>query len=800
MRATILQDVRFAVRLLRRDRGFAATAIFVLAAGIGVNNMFFTILYAHTLRGLPIADADRIVYIATLDDRSPDRAVSYADFDAIGRSATALDAVAAFTSAPVTIAGDARAAERVDATFVSANAFELIGAAPLAGRGFVADDEREGAPAVALLANSLWRSRFGADLGVIGHPILVNGAPVTVAGIVRDASGLPATGEVWLTLAHVGLTAQPRGARTLRMLGRIRPGADLAAVRAEVGGIVDRLSRNEGAAGRNVRARVVPIDERYFGRLGDPAWRAFIAASVLVALISCANMANLMLTRAHRRAREFAIRSSLGAPRRRLVRQLIVEAMLLAAVGGAAGAAVSVIGVKVFSSAIPERTLPYWVHYSVDARVIAALVLVSLATVALFGIVPAVRASRPDVNALLKEGGRAPDRAGGRWATGFLVAEFALAVVLLGQLVISYRGGGPAVPSDRTIDTRAVVTSTLSIPSAKYATPAQRLDLVRRLETNVGAIPGVASVSLASAAPLSGGEEAPLQNAAGDTIGMVRTVVIDRGYFAALDVPLARGRDFTDADGGAEQPAAIVNERFAARFLDGRMPVGQQIVLGAPGRGAVAAPMTIVGVAADIRQASRPEAEPVVYLPYRTAAPPTVVLVVRSVIEPAALVPRLRQEVLALDAALPVYRIQTLADVVRNAQWNARLSHRLILLITFIAVALSAAGLYAVTAHGVAQRTREIGVRMALGAQPRQVLSLVVRRVLLQLSLGLAAGIVCSLAWDRMFSSGRAGLSIMDPRALAAIALTMALAAVIACVVPARRAVRLDPVAAIRGE
>jgi predicted permease len=798
MREALLQDVRFAIRLLRRDRGFAATAIFVLAVGIGVNNMFFTILYAHTLRGLPIANADRIVYIAAADERSPDRAVSRADFDAIGTAAT-LDAVAAFTSAPVTIAGDGRAAERVDATFVSATAFDIIGAAPLAGRGFLPDDDRDGAAAVVLLSNSLWRSRFGADPGVIGRPLLVNGAPVTIAGIVRDASGFPATGDVWLTLAQTGLAAQPRDARTLRLIGRIRAASDLDAARAEIGAIVERRARESAPANRTLRGTVIPVNERYFGSLADPAWRAFIAASVLVALISCANVANLMLTRAHRRAREFAIRASLGAQRRRLLRQLIVEALLLAAAGGVAGAAVSIAGVQIFSSAIPERTLPYWVHYGVDARVIAALVAVSLTTVVLFAVVPALRASRPDVNALLKEAGRGADRGGGAWATAFLAAEFALAIVLLGQLVVGVRASAPAVPSDRAVDTRAVVTSTVTAPAATYATPAQRLDLFRRLEQRVRALPGVASVSIASAAPLAGGDDAPLQGTAGDTVAMVRTVVIDPGYFETLDVPIVRGRDLTDSDGGAEQPVAIVNERFAARFFGGRDALGQRIALGrADGGGTTQA--TIVGVAADVRQRPRPEPEPVVYLPYRTAAAPTMVLLVRSGIEPGALVPRLRQEVLALDPALPMYRIQTMSEVVRNATWNARMSQRLILLITFIAVALSAAGLYAVTAHGVALRRRELGVRMALGAQPRQVLLLVLRRVLLQLSLGLAAGIVAAIAWDRMFPSGRPGVSILNPLALAAIAITLAIAAVIACAAPARRAIRLDPVAAIRGE
>ena len=795
----LMHDVRFAFRLLRRDRGFAATAIFVLAIGIGINNMFFTILHAHTMRGLPIANADRIVYITTFDDRSPDRAVSHAEFDVIRRSTRQLEAVAAFTSAPVTIAGDAHAAERVDATFVSASAFELIGAAPLAGRSFAADDDREGAAAVAMLGDRLWRSRYGSDPSAIGRSLVINGAPATIVGIVREASGFPSGADVWLPLAHAPrLAAQPREARVLRLVGRMRNDADLNAVRGEIDGIVNRLMQQSTGVDRSLRPRVIPINERYFGRLGDPAWRAFIAASVLVALISFANVANLMLTRAHRRARELAIRSSLGAGRRRLLRQLLVEGVLLAVAGGAAGAVVSVAGVRVFSSAIPERVLPYWVHYSVDGRVIAALIVVSMAAVLLFALLPAVRASRPDVNGLLKSGPIAGERAAQRWATGFLVAEYALAVVLLAQVVVSFRAGVPQVRSDHTVDTRAVVTATVSIPAARYAVVSERVALLGDLDRRIRGIAGVTSVSFATFAPLTGAEELRLQNAAGEVTGAVRSIAIDRGYFATLDVPVVRGREFGSDDTATGSRTAIVNERFGQRFLGGRDPIGQQIVLAE--RGGAAAPLTIVGVAADVRQRPFPEPDPIVYLPYRQTAPPNVIVLVRSGLDPSALVPLLRQAVLAADPGLPIYRVQTMAEVVRNAQWNARMSHRLILLITFIAVVLSAAGLYAVTAHGVAQRRREIGIRMALGASPRQVLRLIMRRVSLQLGLGFGAGVLCTLGWQRLFSSGRIDLSIVEPGALAAIALTLAIAASIACAVPARRAIRLDPVAAIRGE
>jgi putative ABC transport system permease protein len=797
----IWRDFRFAFRLLGRDRGFTATAVFVLGIGIGINNMFFTILYAHTLRGLPIAGADRIVHISAADDRTPDRALSFAEFTALSGSQTLLN-VAAFTTTPVTVAGHARAAERLEAVYVSPNAFELIRATALRGRGFTPEDDRPGAAPVAMISAAAWRGRFGADPSILGDSMLVNGAPVTVVGIAPDESGLPAAGQIWLPLRQApGLGVQPSDTRTLRLLGRMRDGVALSEVSAEVDGLIARVSRETSSTPvRNLRARVMPINERFFGRLGDPAWRAFIAASVLVALISCANAANLMLARSARRARELAIRASVGANRIRLLRQLLIEGFVLAAAGAIVGLGISIGGVQLFRTAIPERALPYWIQYGIDGRVLAALVVVSMASVILFALLPAVRGSKADLNRVLKEGGRAAsDRSTRRWSTAFLVAEFALAVVLLAQLVVSFRSSAPAVASDRVLDTRAAVVTTVTIPAVKYPAGPQRVELVRRLQERVAAIGGVSAVTVASVAPLAGAPEARLQSLKGEALGTVRTVTAGPRYFDTLAVPLVRGRDFADADAEPGPSPAIVNDRFARQFFAGRDPIGEQIALAASSGTAVET-LTIVGVAADIRQRPVPEPDPIVYLPYRGAGSGSILLLIRSDVEVSALVPRLRQEVLALDPILPVDRIHTMQEGLRTAQWNLRVSHRLILLLTFIAIALSTVGLYAVTAHGVAQRTQEIGVRMALGARPSQVLLVVGRRVLFQVALGYGAGIVCTLGWQRIFSSGRVDLSVVDPRALAAIGATLIAAALIACYVPAHRAIRLDPVKAIRGD
>ena len=804
----LTQDLQFAWRLLRRDRGFSVTAVLVLGLGIGVNNMLFTILNAHTIRGLPIPNADRVAYITTFDDRNQDRGVSYPDYVDVRDSAQSFLGLAAFTNAPATVSGDGRPAERFAATFVSANAFDLIGVRPVLGRGFTEQDDRSESPNLALLGRSAWQSRYGSDPAVLGQAIVVNGAPATIVGVIPEGSGFPTSAEIWLPLRQApGLAALKRDVRNLRVLGRVRDDSSLSAARVELDTVFERLSQDHPDSNKNLRARIVPINEQFFGSLTDPAWIAFTAAGFLVVLISCANVANLMLAHSTGRAREFAIRTSLGATRKRILRQLLIEGVALAALGAGVGFGVSVAGVRLFRSAIPGDALPYWMDYSVDGRVIAALAVVSLFTVLLFALLPALHASKSDVNRVLKDGGRpgAGGRSTRRWTTVFLVAEYALAVVLLAQVVYSIRDAGPPLPSDRAINTRDVITAVITLPAATDATPQQRIARYRELDERVRMLPGVAAVSMASVLPLSGGPEARLDiagrsPAADEGLGSVRTVAIGPRYFRTLGVPLVRGHEFAEENVTHSASLAIVNERFAEKFFAEQNPIGQQVTLTMGDATSPSGALTIVGVAADVRQRPNSAAEPVVYLNYQAAPPASLALLVRTDVSPATLVPLLRNTVMGIDAGLPLYRVLTLAEVARNAQWNRRLSHLLVLSLTFIAVGLSTVGLYAVTTHGVLQRTQEIGLRMALGAQPRAVVLIIVRQVLVQLTFGFLAGTLCTIAWHRMFGNPGSDVKWTDPQSLAAIAATLALTAVIACVVPARRATRLDPVVAIRGD
>jgi putative ABC transport system permease protein len=827
----LTQDLRFAVRILGRDRGFAATAVLVLGLGIGVNNMLFTILNAHTIRGLPIDRVDRVLFISTIDDRSMERGVSYLDFRDMHAAAKTFGAMVAFTNAPVALAGDGHVPERHDASFVSAHAFSLIGTQPVSGRAFASDDDRPGAPPLVVLSSGLWRSRYGSDSGIVGRSIFVNDISATVIGVMPERSGFPSNAEIWLPLAQFpGLLAQRRDTRTLRVFGRLRDGIAVAAARAEVEGIADQLSGEHPDTNKNVRARVVPINERFMGRLTDPAWMAFMATGVLVVVISGANVANLMFARAIYRRREIAIRSSLGATRRRVMRQLLIEGGVLASLGGLAGLGAALAGVRVFRTAIPENVLPYWqFDYSMDARVFVALVGVSVATVFVFALLPAVHASRTDVVAVLKGGGRSgsDQRAPQRWSTAFLVAEFALTVVLLATAAVSVRIAKPTLPSDAVIDTREILTATVTLPETKYRTSQQRIDFYRRLQERLGAIPGVLSTSVASALPRSGAAEEqlqidgrPLDN---DKRQPVLTVAVGPRYFATLGLTLPRGREFSSADLSSGPAYAIVNDAFARRFFSGQDPLGRRIALTLPSTPAASAPsapsgpsassapsapsalsataptwLTIIGTAPDVRQRSAPAPDALVYRLIDITAPPSASLLVRSRTSPEILRPLLDEQLAAIDPTLPLYKVHTMKQVIRDSEWVGRISSRLATVLTLIAVMLSTVGLYAVTAHAVGQKRQELGVRIALGARPMQVIGVIVRRAVFQLTVGFAAGIGCTMVWAWLFSSGSAEVKPTDPQPLMMVAAMLLVLAVTACIVPARRAIRLDPVAAIR--
>jgi predicted permease len=801
------QDIRFAARLLVRDRRFTLVSLLVLGLGIGINNMLFTILNAHTIRGLPIDQPERVLYLSTIDDQNRPGGLSFPEWDVLRSATQSFTGLAAFVNRPVSVGEDGRPPERVEGAYATTDTFDIVNARPIAGRFFLSEDDRPGAAPVVLIGNSLWQRRYAGDPLIIGQSIRINGSPATVVGVVSDRSGIPSTAQAWLPLFQMSdLAVDRRDLRTLRVFGRARDGVATAAATSEVEGVMERLQRDHPQTNAKVRGRVVPINEQFLGRLSDPAWRAFMTVGFLVLAISCANVANLFLDHSTERTREIAIRTALGATRVRVVRQLLIEAGVLAAASAVAGLGVAIAGVRLFRGMIPENALPYWFDYSIDGRVLGMLVAVSVATILVFGLIPAVSGSKTDVNRALKDTRELGSRGTRRWTAIFLTAEFALAVVMLVQIAFGIRVSRP-FPTDEALDTSEVLTAAVSLSGDRYRRPEQRVEFFTELEERLRAIPGTAVASLSNVLPLAGGRqlEATIDGQPhSQSPRRIVTVGIGPDYFRTFRLAMLRGREFGPQDGSAGQAHVIVNERAAQLLFGAQDAIGKRMALTpAESKDVALEWLTVVGVAPDIRQQPTPrvwgETDPVVYVPYRTMPMDTAFLLMRGNVDAEGLAPAVRTLLLELDPNIPLYRVRTMAGAIDDAGWNARVSNILIHVLCFIAVTLATLGLYAVTAHSVYQRTPELGLRMALGAQRLRIARLILRRVTTQVSVGFAAGLVCTLLWTRLFWTS-AERQFVTVQSLAIVGTAVVLLALVASLVPVLRATRLDPAAALRHE
>jgi putative ABC transport system permease protein len=801
---SLAQDVRFGIRVLVRDRGFALTAMLVLGLGIGVNNLFFTLVYTHKYRGLPIAQPDRVLSISVIDDRGQDRPLTPNEFDTLAGHQSAFAALAAHVSSVVTVGDNGRAADRHDASYISSNALSALGIAPILGRLPSVGENDAGAPPVTLLGAEVWRSRYDADPGILGRSILINGAPATVIGVLPDRAGFPTTAKVWLPIGQSQSRQRP-DARAWRVFGRLHHGAVESDARAQIDSLLEKAASTRPASAR-LRARVVPLNQQLLGDLSG--WGPFIMAGIIVILVACANVANLMIARAVHRAREVAVRTSLGASRARIVHQLLVEAAAIAAGGGFIGGLFSLGGVRLFQSAIPEGTLPYWFDYSMDTRVFVALVMMSLATVVMCGLVPALQASRTDVNKTLKDGGRgnmghAKTRA---WTAAFLTAELALAMVMLTQVAIATLTNSRPLPTDDTVHTTSVTTAAITLPADRYRTAEQRTMFFRALQARFVARPEFAAATRTSLLPGEGGgtqDRLMIEGrSTGDTVPEFLKIEIAPEYFTTLQLPLVKGRAFTERDSNPGSEAAIVNERFVSALLGGADPLGLRVAV-------PAAPdtplrwLTIVGVAPVVRQQGGggvDQQTPVIYTPIDLSAPATSILMIRDAGETGTIAAAMRADVQALDQNVALYRMRTLARAIDDAQWNRRVSSYLASTVCLLSVLLAVVGLYAVTAQRVALKTQEIGLRMALGARGPQVARVVLAGLRWPLLLGLMLGTLGTIAWDRAFASETQSIAVSASRSAATIAALIAVVVFAACIRPLIRAVRLSPLDALRHE
>ncbi len=804
---TLIQDARFAVRVLIRDRGFALTAILVLGVGLGVNNMFFTLVYAHKFRGVAIEDVERVMFISTFDDRGANRLVSLPEFEDLRAAQTSFSGFAAYVNGVATVGDEGRAPDRFNSVYVTANAFPLLGLLPSLGRLPAPDDDRPGGEPIVLLGSDVWRQRYSGDPQILGRSVLVNGSPATVVGIIPERSGFPSTASVWLPLGQFPDLKPDRSARPLNVIGRRRDGISEAAARSEVETIFGDFEAAHPETNRGVRARLVPLNERLLGNLDG--WMQFIMAGIIVILVACANAANLMMARALHRAPEIAIRTSLGASRTRIVGQLLIEALVIAGAAAVAGAVISVAGVRAVQSGIPEGILPYWTDYSMDRAVFAGLVAISLATVVVFGLIPAIHASRTDINRTLKDGGRANTGAGMGVLTGaFLSVELALAMILIAQVAVASYIAHRPLPTDANVNTTEVLTATITLPAAAYPTADRRQQFFTNLDQRMEGLASIVTTSRATILPGESGSPRRLQilgqeQPAGTPAPAVLTIDVAPRYFDTMAIALQRGRDFTTMDGTPGSDVAIVSERFAGVFLNGDDPMDAQIAVTPASAPATTPPhwLTIVGVAPAIRQQAfdgRAQQRPIVYVPIAVGAPVTSTVMVRHRLDPEAAASLLRAEAQTVDPNVALYRMRTLKQVVREGQWTRHTSAVLADTVTYMSLLLAMVGLYAVTAQRVTLKTREIGLRMALGARSLQIARMIIAGMRLPLLAGLLLGTAGAMAWDGAFSSGLAGVYASAPPTLLKIAACITVLVIVACFVPLRRATATNPLSALR--
>ena len=798
-----LHDLRLAIRLLWRNPGFAALAAIGLGLGIGVNNTFFALTNAAVIRGLDIESADRVMFLGSLDSQDRVRGLSHEDVRSLREQAATLAGVAAFATAPATLTEAALPADAVTATSISHDGLSLLGRQPVHGRAFNDVDGLRGAPLVAILSDRLWERRYQRDLGILGRSISLDERPAVVVGIMAPGFQFPGAADLWVPLASPpATTSQPGTARTLSAFGRLRAGESRASAHAELRTLAAQWNAAAPAGAAPVRTTVVPINDQMVGRVTDLVWLTFLTVGGLVLLIACANVANLLLMRGAERSHELAIRIGLGATRGRLVRQLLVEGAVLGLAGGVIGLGLSLLGLRALDLLVPPD-IPFLADLRIDGRVLGVLLLTSIGSVVFYGLAPAIHLSNVGPGDGLASGGRTATRRRRRWwIATFLAVEFALTLVLACSVALGMRFNQAAGAAQYEFDTRPIFTASIMLPP-RYADDEARNRFYDRLESELRTAQGVEAVSVASAIPGGGGPLRILTVAgrAPDRADEVEvmTATVGDDYFRTLGVALRRGRSF-QAAGDVAGTEVVVNQRFVDLHFPTADPIGQLIRLGT----AAGTPdgtsqwLRIVGVAPSVRQQAQGPVQPhpVVYSSRRAQPPPSGVLLVRTSGPPAAIAAAVRRQLRELDPSLPLTRAMTLDDALQQVRWLGQVSSALLYGVGASALVLALVGLYAVTAHAVRQRRREIGIRIAVGAGDADVLRVVLVPTARIVGLGLLAGAACTALFDRLFTTTDIRLTdagIMGPTLLAT-----AVVALAASVVPALAAARVDPATVLR--
>jgi putative ABC transport system permease protein len=799
---SLLSDIRLSLRALAKSPGFTAVAVMTLALGIGVNATVFTVTNAVLFKGFPlVAGNDRLAYIS---NAASNCCVSYPDFEDYRAQAKSLAGMG-IVHGTLLILNDANGyPENLDANENSADTFKLVGQRPIMGRDFTPADEVPGAPPVAILHYGFWERRYGKDPSIIGRVVRLNGVPTTIIGVMPQGFSFPQKVEVWVPLVKTAEVQRREKRDTWFAFGPLAEGATFETARAEIETIGKRLAAAYPLTNKDYRPAVWHFHEFFIGPNAIMIYGSMWGAVGFVLLIACANLANLLLARAMGRSREISVRIALGAGRWRIIRQLLCESLLLSGLGGLLGWWIAKWGVRAYQLAMASKSSWLILDYRMDHRVLAYLIAISIGTGILFGLAPALRLSQLDVHSALKDGGRGSTGGGrGKHLSALLVTgEMALAVVLLAGAGVMIRSFLKIHTADMGVKADNVLIAALNLPPANYPLPEARISFYDRLKARLEAIPGVESIAMADALP-SWGLKLPFEIAGAPADDLRRhkipVLTIGPAYFRTLGATLLSGREFHDADGVAGVPVALVNELLAKKYWPGEDPLGKRLRLF---KGTTPeAWLTVVGVVSNILQAdeTRQKFSPVIYLPYRQKPGLAMWVIARTRVAPASLGAVLRHEVQVVDSSLPMFGPYALGPHL-EIFWDNRFYGSIFLIFAAIALLLASIGLYPVIAHSVSQRTQEIGIRIAVGAEGRDILKLVFVQGMIPLGIGLAIGLAGSLAVNRVLKSMLVQVSPSDPITLLVASAALILSATLGCLIPARRAMRVDPLVALRHE
>ncbi len=749
---SFFEDVRFGARMLTKDPKFTAVVVLALALGIGANTTVFTLVNAVLFRGLPFERADRIMHIAsTRVSRGNDRmGVSYPDFKDWKAQTKTFQNLGAFSLETANLSDQGNVPERYSGGRITANTFSMLGQKPMLGRDFLPDEDKPGTAMVVILGHGIWKTRYGKDPRIVGRAIRVNDVPATVVGVMPEGMKFPLNEDLWMPLIPVGQW-EKRDAHDLNVFGRLKDGDTLASAGVEIGHLAKTLEKDYPKTNQGIGALVQTYNDVFNGGQIRVLFLALLGAVGFVLLIACANVANLLLSRSLARAKEVSIRTALGASRWRVVRQLLIESVLLGLLGGLVGLMLSLWGVRMFDLAVADVGKPYWIKFTMDYAVFGYLAAICLTTGLLFGLAPAL------------------------------------------------------YDLDQGFDPKNILTMRYTLNDAKYPTPDSRVHFEEQLLTRLASVAGVDSVAVVSNLPMQGAPNWRFEIEGRPSVEKDKRptesgIVISPDYFRVLGMDVLRGRAFNSADGLPGKTAVIVNQRFATKYWPKEEAVGKRIRLT---RESGEQPwLTVLGVCPNMRQGdfTKAETEAVIYVPYRQDAADSVAIMARSKVPPSSLTGSFRKEVQDLDSNLPLFRVRTLTDSFAEQRWGFRVFGTLFAVFAIIALVLSSVGIYAVMSYAVSQRTQEIGIRMALGASAGSVMRLVLSLGAKQLAIGLVAGLALAFGITRVLSSLLVQITPTDPVTFTSIVLLLVAVAFIACWIPARRAMQVDPLVALRYE